>query len=122
KRDEYRIARDEISSPFDRRVVYNLPYPLDEEAMVAAAPRFEGERDFRSMASVDPKRAMNSAVRTIHSSRLERAPGRLIYRVCGSGFLYNMVRNIVGTLIDVGRGNFTPDDIDRILEARDRSA
>ena len=119
---EYRIAREEICSPFERRTVYHLPYPLDEEAMAAAAPRFEGERDFRSLASVDPKRAMDSAVRTVFSSQLERAPGRLVYRVRGSGFLYNMVRNIVGTLIEVGRGNFTCDDVDRILEARDRSA
>ncbi len=118
---EYRIWREGICPPFERRYVWHLPYPLDEEAMASAAPRFEGERDFRSLATNDGQ-GKDSTVRTIHSSRLERHGPRLIYRVRGSGFLYNMVRNIVGTLIEVGRGNLPPDRIDEILEARDRRA
>ena len=118
---EYRIWRGEICPPFVRRTVYHLPYPLDEAEMAAAAPRFEGERDFRSLATNDgePK---ESTVRTIFSSRLGREGEELVYRVRGSGFLYNMVRNIVGVLIEVGRGNWSAADVDRILAALDRRA
>jgi tRNA pseudouridine38-40 synthase len=118
---EYRIWRGEVCPPFIRRTVYHLPYPLDEEAMAAAALRFEGQRDFRSLATNDGEEK-GSTVRTIWSSRLEREGEELRYRVRGSGFLYNMVRNIVGVLIEIGRGNWTPEDVDRILEARDRRA
>jgi tRNA pseudouridine38-40 synthase len=65
---------------------------------------------------------MESTVRTIFSSTLQREGEQLTYRVRGSGFLRHMVRNIVGTLIEVGRGNLSPDDIERILDAKDRSA
>ena len=116
---EYRIWRERICPPFERRYVWHLPYPLDERAMIEAAPRFEGERDFRSLATNDGQ-DKDSTVRTIHRSRLERDGPRLVYRVRGSGFLYNMVRNIVGTLVEVGRGNLRPVDIEPILEARDR--
>ncbi|MCB1021243.1 MAG: tRNA pseudouridine(38-40) synthase TruA [Bryobacterales bacterium] len=118
---EYRIYRGEICSPFLRRTVFHLPYPLDEEAMFAAAPRFEGERDFRSLATNDGERK-DSTVRTIFSSRLAREGEELVYRVRGSGFLYNMVRNIVGVLIEIGRGSWGPEDVERILAARDRRA
>ncbi len=118
---EYRIYREEVCPPFERRYVYHLPYPLDEQAMIEAAPRFEGTRDFRSLATrYDEEK--ESTVRTVFSSRLVRDRERLIYRVRGSGFLYNMVRNIVGTLLEVGRGRPAAADIDALLEARDRSA
>lgn len=117
---EYRWWRDEVCPPFERRYVCNHPYPLDEEAMIRAAPLFEGERDFRSLATNNGGDQL-STIRTIYSSKLERVGPRLIYRVRGSGFLYNMVRNIAGTLLEVGRGNLALDDIDTILAARDRA-
>jgi tRNA pseudouridine38-40 synthase len=117
---EYRWRRDEICPPFERRCVWHHPYPLDEAGMIRAAPLFEGERDFRSLATNNGADLL-STVRTIYSSRLERIGPHLIYRVRGSGFLYNMVRNIVGTLLEVGRGNLAADSIPAILEARDRS-
>ncbi|MBI1354697.1 MAG: tRNA pseudouridine(38-40) synthase TruA [Acidobacteria bacterium] len=117
---EYRIWRGQVCPPFIRRYVWRLPYPLDEAAMVAAAPLFEGERDFRSLATGDGA-GLESTVRTIYSSRLEREGEQLTYRVRGSGFLYNMVRNIVGTLLEVGRGNLRPADIERILAGRSRA-
>ena len=74
--------------------------------MVRFARVFEGEHDFTAFAASDDRDAEGkSKVRTIFSSTLERSPGRLIYRVRGSGFLKHMVRNIVGTLIEAGRGN-----------------
>ena len=118
---EYRWRRDEVCPPFERRFVWHHPYPLDEAAMIRAAPLFEGERDFRSMATNNGA-DLFSTVRTIYSSRLERLGPLLIYRVRGSGFLYNMVRNVAGTLLEVGRGNISADSIPAILEARDRSA
>jgi tRNA pseudouridine38-40 synthase len=117
---EYRIWRDEICPPHLSRYVYPFPYPLNEPLMLQAAARFEGTRDFRSLAATNGQ-PLESTVRTIFSSTLERRGEQLIYRVRGSGFLYHMVRNTVGTLMEVGRGNVRPEDIDRILEAQDRS-
>ncbi len=118
---QYRIWRGEICPPFRRRYVHHLPYPLDEAAMIAAAGLFEGERDFRSLATRDGEEK-KSTVRTIFSSTMQRDEQELVYSVRGSGFLYNMVRNIVGLLIEIGRGSRQPGDIAGILEARDRQA
>lgn len=116
---EYRIQRAPICPPFDARFTYWHPYPLDEDAMRAAASRLAGHRDFRSFASSDGD-GEESTERTVFSSVLQREADLLVYRVRGSGFLYRMVRNFVGTLLEVGRGNLQPDDVDRILAARDR--
>jgi tRNA pseudouridine38-40 synthase len=103
---EYRIFRGEICSPFDRRYVYHHPFPLDVDAMVAAAPWLEGEHDFSAFAASDDRDELElSKVRTIFCSRLTQDGDRLIYRVTGSGFLKHMVRNIVGVLLEVGKGN-----------------
>jgi tRNA pseudouridine38-40 synthase len=124
----YRIYREKICPPWLTRYVYPFPYPLDEAAMQRAAREFEGERDFRSFASIDgasrglPPEELKSSVRAIFSSTLERSGEELIYTVEGSGFLHHMVRNIVGTLVEVGRGNIAPDGIAAILAACDRSA
>jgi tRNA pseudouridine38-40 synthase len=103
---EYRIFRGEVCSPFERRYVLHHPYALDVDAFVAVAPVLEGEHDFSGFAASDESdREGGSSVRTILSSRAEAAGERLIYRVRGSGFLKHMVRNIVGTLLEVGKGN-----------------
>lgn len=119
----YRILRAPICPPFEWRYVYHYPYPLDEEAMVSAAPLFEGKHDFSTFGTWDPEEADRSKVRSVFSSRLERLPQRqeLIYTVCGRSFLRYMVRKIVGTLIEVGKGRLTPQDIPRLFQARDRS-
>ena len=62
-----------------------------------------------------------TTVRTVYSSQLHRDGDCLVYRVRGNGFLYRMVRNIVGTLLDVGRGNLNPDDVGQILKSKRRS-
>jgi len=103
---EYRIFRAEVCSPFEWPYVHHHPYPLDEARMARFACIFEGEHDFTPFAAADDSDAEGkSKVRTIFSSALEVAPPRLIYRVRGTGFLKHMVRNLVGTLIEVGRGN-----------------
>ena len=88
-----------------------------------AAPFFEGEHDFTSFGSWDPEDKDKSKVREVYSSCLQHDPERaeLVYTVRGRSFLRYMVRKMVGTLIDVGKGRFTPDDIPRILAACDRS-
>jgi tRNA pseudouridine38-40 synthase len=103
---EYRIYRGEICSPFERRYVYHHPYPLGIGSMIAAAPLLEGDRDFTAFAASDERDELElSKVRTIFCSRLAAEPDRLIYRVTGSGFLKHMVRNILGVLLEVGKGN-----------------
>ena len=107
---EYRIVRSPVCGPFDWPYVHHYPYPLDEDRMARLARIFEGEHDFSAFAAADDRDAEgHSKVRTLFSSLLERTPGRLTYRVRGSGFLKHMVRNLVGTLIEAGRGNLSAD-------------
>jgi tRNA pseudouridine38-40 synthase len=102
----YTIFRDEVCPPIEWRYVYHHPYPLNETAMMEAARIFEGEHDFSVFAAADQRDGeAGSKVRTIFSSVLERQGNKLIYTVRGSGFLKHMVRNIVGTLLEIGRGN-----------------
>ena len=103
---EYRIYRGEICPPFERRYVHHHPYPLETRAMFEAAPLLEGEHDFTAFAATDDRdEAGASKVRTIFQSCLAEESDRLTYRVRGSGFLKHMVRNIVGVLLEVGKGN-----------------
>jgi tRNA pseudouridine38-40 synthase len=103
---EYRILRGEVCSPFEWPYVHHYPYPLDEERMCRLARVFEGEHDFTAFAASDERDAEGHCkVRTVFSSVLERSPGRLTYRIRGSGFLKHMVRNVAGTLIEAGKGN-----------------
>jgi tRNA pseudouridine38-40 synthase len=131
---QYRIFRGEICPPTLARYVYAIPWPLDEDAMAAAAARIVGEHNFTSFAAVDPDRAHRIEsdpaihnIRVIHSSAWERHASEcdgdiLVYTVGGNGFLHHMVRNLVGTFLEVGRGQRAPDSIPDILHARDRAA
>lgn len=131
KRYEYRIFRGEICPPWMTRYVYSLNWPLDVDAMREATAVVVGERDFASFAATDPDLAQRSAsdsgevtstVRTIFSSCWDCVDADLlVYRVHGSGFLHHMVRNLVGTFLDVGRGHLAAEDVKRILEARSRT-
>lgn len=114
---EYRIYREEVCPPFDRRFVYHHPYPLNEGAMFEAAPLLEGEHDFTAFAASDDKDRLNvSKVRAIFRSAFSRRESVLIYRVTGSGFLKHMVRHIVGVLLEIGKGNLTAADLLARLE------
>lgn len=109
---EYRIFREEVCPPFDWRFVYHHPYPLDEDAMTEAARLFEGEHDFTAFAASDERDALAaSKVRIVFHSTLTREPSLLVYRVTGSGFLKHMVRNMIGVLLEVGKGNFSCTDV-----------
>jgi len=103
---EYRICRGEVCSPFEWPFVHHYPYQLCEDRMVELARAFEGEHDFTAFAASDDRDAEGkSKVRSILSSVLDQGTDRLVYRIRGSGFLKHMVRNIVGTLIEAGKGN-----------------
>jgi len=130
----YRVLQAPICSPFLWRFVYHHPYPLDRVSMAKAARLLEGEHDFTSFAGADgaetPRRGVSTGreaasgmVRRIYQSRVLWRPrtSLLIYEVRGSGFLHHMVRNIVGTLIEVGRGKLAPQDVFRILKERNRA-
>ncbi|MHC5122439.1 MAG: tRNA pseudouridine synthase A [Planctomycetota bacterium] len=88
--------------------------------MHQAAQKFVGKKDFKSFASAADQR--ESSVRTITLCQVEQEGDAIKISVAADGFLYNMVRNIVGTLVEVGRGRWEPDMIDTILEAKDRNA
>jgi tRNA pseudouridine38-40 synthase len=114
---EYRIFRDEVCSPFERRYVYHLPFPLDEAGMLAAAPIFEGEHDFTAFAATDESDSRGaSKVRSIFLSAFARNENTLLYSVSGSGFLKHMVRNMVGVLLEVGKRNLDQRDVLARLE------
>jgi tRNA pseudouridine38-40 synthase len=113
---EYRIVRSEICPPFERRYVYHHAYPLNEDRMIELARLLEGEHDFSAFAAADDRDELgHSKVRRIFSSGLWRDGEKLIYRVRGSGFLKHMVRNIVGVLLEVGKGNLGRDDLEERL-------
>lgn len=122
----YRIYRGDICPPFLARYVWHHPYPLDEDAMADAARLVVGEHDFTSFAAVDPERGREdeaaSNIRNIFSSSWRHEGEELIYTVRGSGFLHHMVRNLVGTFVLVGKRSLQPEDISRILAAKNRSA
>jgi tRNA pseudouridine38-40 synthase len=99
--------------------VYHFWQPLDADAMLEAAVHLLGTRDFTSMATKGAER--ESMVRTVLRCDVERFGPEIRFSVEGRGFLYNQVRNMVGTLMEVGRGRWKPDDVVNILEARDRS-
>jgi tRNA pseudouridine38-40 synthase len=140
---EYRIFRGEICPPFLARYAYACPWPLRMPALKEAAQVFIGEHDFLSFAATDPDLATRSradapeqpraehadplsTVRTIYASAWEERSTEtgtlLVYRVRGNGFLHHMVRNMVGTMLDIGRGQLNPEDISAIVAQRNRSA
>ena len=117
---EYRIYRGEFPMPVNRLYALFTYYKLDVEKMRQAAAYLEGEHDFKSFCQTGAQ--VESTVRTVYSVDVLEEGRDLVVRVSGNGFLYNMVRIIVGTLLEVGQGRRTPEDIIRILEKKDRSA
>jgi tRNA pseudouridine38-40 synthase len=134
---EYRIFRGGLCSPFLAPYVHHCRWKLDLEVMRQAAQDVVGEHDFVSLAASDPEASSRgeddseallegvsrSTVRTIFSSEWSEVEGELlIFRVRGNGFLHHMVRNLVGTMLEIGRGQFSAGSMPGILEARLRSA
>lgn len=116
---EYRIYRNEFPMPIKRLYAHFTYHPLDVKKMQKAAGYLVGEHDFKSFCQT--KAQVQTTVRTIYSLEVEEQGADLVIRVCGNGFLYNMVRIIAGTLMEVGQGRMTPEDMNLVLEAKDRS-
>lgn len=117
---EYRIYRAEFPMPVKRLYSYFTYHTLNVQRMREAAAYLEGEHDFKSFCQTGAQ--VENTVRTIYSLWVEEQGQDLVVRVCGNGFLYNMVRIIVGTLLEVGQGKREPESMPDILAARDRSA
>ena len=127
---EYRIFRAEICPPWIARFAWALAWPLDVDRMCEAAKLVIGKHDFTAFAASEPDLTTRIGstdeeqpdnVRTIFDSQWMQDGETLSYCVHGNGFLHHMVRNLVGTFVDAGRGRMAPEDIAHILEARSRS-
>jgi tRNA pseudouridine38-40 synthase len=117
---EYRIYRSEFPMPVKRLYALHSYHDLDVVKMQKAAGYLVGERDFKSFCHVGAQ--VESTIRTIYSVEVREEGYDLVIRVCGNGFLYNMVRIIAGTLLEVGKGKIPPEKMQDILEAKNREA
>lgn len=117
---EYRIYRGQFPMPVKRLYALFSYHRLDVEKMQEAASYLEGEHDFKSFCQTGAQ--VESTVRTLYSVKVLEQGEDLVIQVCGNGFLYNMVRIIAGTLMEIGQGKRAPEEIRTILEARDRAA
>lgn len=116
---EYKILNSAFPMPVYRLYSHFTYVPLDVELMQRAANHLKGEHDFKSFCSADT--AAETTVRTIYDITVEKSGDLITIRVTGSGFLYNMVRIIAGTLMEAGRQKLAPEKMKDILEARDRT-
>ncbi|MFT3985767.1 MAG: tRNA pseudouridine(38-40) synthase TruA [Lachnospiraceae bacterium] len=116
---EYRIWHDEFPLPTNRLYTHWVYTTLDIEAMRRGAAYFMGEHDFRAFCSAHTQ--TGTTVRKIYSLQVEEQDRLITIRVCGNGFLYNMVRIIAGTLIDIGQCRRQPETVKEMLLSGDRS-
>ena len=117
---EYRICNRTFPDPSRRLYAMFWHYPLDADRMDRAAAYLVGTHDFTSFCTLQPH--VTDRVRTIYSAGVTRDDDIITIRITGSGFLYNMVRIIAGTLIRVGGGMIEPEQMEQILKMRDRQA
>lgn len=117
---EYHILNRTFPDPIKRSTTYHYHHDLDVDKMNEASKYLVGEHDFTSFASV--KSQVNSFVRTLYEVSVKRVGDEIIIKCVGNGFLYNMVRIIAGTLIQVGACKIEPKEIDTILKNKDREA
>lgn len=120
KEYEYRMYTSDVRSPFMRNHALFLRYPLNAELLNEAAAQFIGTHDFRSFMASGSK--ITDTVRTVYKSEvISHSDGFVTFNIAADGFLYNMVRIAVGTLLEVQQGKIKPEDIKGIIEAQDRS-
>ena len=117
---EYRILNSRFPLPTKQRYSHFTYVPLDVERMSRAAAFLVGEHDFASFCAAAS--TAETTIRTIYGLSVEKEGEEILIRVSGSGFLYNMVRIIAGTLMEVGRGRIEPEQVKEILAAENRNA
>jgi len=115
---EYRILNCRFPIPTERFYSHFTYIPLDVDKMKEAASYLIGEHDFKSFCGTGAQ--VKTTVRTVKEIQIEKSGDRITIRITGEGFLYNMVRIIAGTLMDIGGGLYLPEKMKEILEAKDR--
>jgi tRNA pseudouridine38-40 synthase len=121
KQYRYTVWNHPVMNPLLRHQAWHVPVPLRGPAMQAAARLFVGQHDFRSFATTHTYE-IEDTVRTVTRCQLRRSGPLLTFVIEGDGFLYKMCRGIVGTLVQLGRGKFTMQDLRAMLSAKDRRA
>src|ERR1700722_10074544 len=116
---EYRVLNRDRRSAFDYRYAWLMPSPLNLHTMNEAAQRFVGEHDFASFRSLGSEET--TTLRCVYRSEWRREGERLIYGVEASSFMRHMVRTMVATMVEVGRGRLAPEKVTALIDARDRS-
>lgn len=119
KEYRYRIVTSEVLDVFRRNYSLHVPQPLNTAAMEAALRAIKGTHDFTSFCSL--KTDVEEKTRTIYEAELIERQDEIVLRFVGNGFLYNMVRILVGTILEIGRGEREPHDMKAILAARERA-
>jgi len=115
----YKIWNEEYTNPFMRKYSMHVEEKLNINKMKEAAKYFLGEHDFTAFSNAKSKK--KTMVREIYSIEFEKKDGFIQIRISGNGFLYNMVRKIVGALIEVGAGRLSVENIQTMIELKDRS-
>lgn len=120
KRKTYRyiINNSKCGTAIYRNLEYSYPFKLDAEKMKQASKYFKGEHDFKAFKSSGT--SSKNSVRTIYKAIVKQEGEKIIIELTGNGFLYNMVRIISGTLLDVGLGKIQPEEIPEMIESKDR--
>lgn len=114
----YIINNSKCGTAIYRNLEYSYPFKLDAEKMKQASKYFEGEHDFKAFKSSGT--SSKNSVRTIYKAIVKQEGEKIIIELTGNGFLYNMVRIISGTLLDVGLGKIQPEEIPEMIESKDR--
>ena len=118
---EYRIWNHSIRSPLRAGTHWFVSHPLDVEKIRKGMKRLSGRHDFSAFCSQNKRHEEASNIRKIIKFELIENDHELIFRVCGNGFLYRMVRNLVGTLVDLGRGKINLTELSKILASKKRA-
>ena len=114
----YYIRNSHIDDPFTDKYYWRVPTVLDAEKMNAAAQYYVGGHDFRSFMAAKSK--ITDCNRTVYSASVERKGDMVIFKVSADGYLYNMVRIMMGTLVNVGKGIWQPEKVEEIIAATNR--
>lgn len=120
KQYTYYIRNSHIDDPFTNRYYWRVPVKLDTDRMNRAAQHFVGTHDFRSFMAAKSK--IVDCIRTVYSAKVERTGDMVAFTVSADGYLYNMVRIMMGTLVNVGKGIWQPQQVAEIISAANRDA
>src|SRR3990172_2629477 len=119
KRYRYTLLTRSFPSALERRYALFVPHPLKTDSIAEAAGMLIGEHDFTSFQAA--KSSVGHPIRRVFATEFRQQGDHLFFEIVADGFLRHMIRIIMGTLLDVGRGKLTPDNLKAILEARDRN-